>query len=54
MDPITIIAIASTIYGAASEIIGMNKKMKSNSVVQATMSGTKKLLSVAKILTGRK
>ena len=37
MDPVTIIAIGSTVYGAASEIIGL-LPVKQNSVVQMIMS----------------
>jgi len=37
-DPTTIIAIAGTVYALFSEIIGLNKKWKSNSVVQAILS----------------
>lgn len=54
MEPITIIATVSTIYGAASELIGMNKKWKSNSVVQATMATTKKFLGFAGVIFGKK
>jgi len=38
MTTATIIAICTSVYGLASEIIGANKKWKSNTVVQAVMS----------------
>ena len=50
MEPISIIAIISTVYAAASEIIGLNPKWKSNSVVQATMSTIGKVLGLFKLV----
>jgi len=47
MDPITILAVGSVVYAAASELIGMNPKLKANSVVQAAMA-------LAAVFFGRK
>lgn len=37
MSTAAIIAICTSVYSLASEIIGLNKKWKSNSVVQVVM-----------------
>ena len=49
MEPITIVAIVGVIYSAASEIIGLNPKWKSNSVVQVTLSTVGKLLGIFRV-----
>ena len=38
MEPATIIAVGSAAYALFSEVIGLNKKWESNSVVQAIVS----------------
>lgn len=47
MDPITIGLVCTAGYAVLSEIIGMNKKLKSNSVVQI-------LLAVFKVGSGKR
>lgn len=47
MEPLTIIAIGSTAYALFSEIVGLNKKWESNSVIQI-------ILSLGKAIFGRK
>jgi len=43
MEPATIVTIGTLVYALASEIIGLNSKWKSNSVVQVVMSFLGKL-----------
>ena len=38
MDPITIGLVCTAGYAILSELIGMNKKLKSNSVIQILMA----------------
>ena len=45
-EPATLLAIGGILVGAASEIIGLNKKWQSNSIVQAVMTGLKKVFKV--------
>lgn len=44
-DVVTITAIGSTVYALASDLIGMNKKWESNSVVQLVMGVLGKMFS---------
>jgi hypothetical protein len=38
MEPLTILAIGSTLYALFSEVVGLNSKWKSNSVVQVLLT----------------
>ena len=45
-EPATLLAIGGILVGAASEVIGLNKKWQSNSVVQIIMAGLKRVFKV--------
>ena len=45
VDVNVVIAVGSAVFALASEIIGMNKKWKSNSVVQLVLLFGKRLFS---------
>lgn len=45
MEPMSIIAIGSAAYALFSEIIGLNPKWKSNSVIQVVLAVGNKLFS---------
>ena len=47
LDTTTIIAISTAAYALFSEVVGLNKKWKANSVIQV-------ILSIGKSLLGKK